>query len=47
VYQALEQLEKAGILIPLTAGRRNQTWEAAGLLDLLAGLEAGEQPAQI
>ncbi len=44
VYQALRALEAAGVLIPLTSGRRNQSWEAADLLDLLAGLEAGEQP---
>lgn len=44
VYQALDQLEGAGILIPLTSGRRNRVWEAAGLLDLLARLEAGEAP---
>lgn len=41
VYQALAQLEEAGILIPLSPGRRNQAWEATGLLDLLEALEAG------
>jgi Fic family protein len=45
VYQALSQLEEAGILIPLSTSRRNQSWEAVGLLDLLAGLEAAERPA--
>jgi Fic family protein len=41
VYEALGQLEAAGILVPLTASKRNQSWEAAGLLDLLEQLEAG------
>lgn len=44
IYQAIDTLESAGILIPLTQGRRNRAWEAAGLLDLVAGLEAGEPP---
>jgi hypothetical protein len=34
------------VLLPLSQARRNQSWEAIGLLDLLAGLEAGEQPAR-
>lgn len=42
VYQALATLEDAGVLVPLTAARRNRLWEATGLLDLVAGLEAGE-----
>lgn len=44
VYEALEQLQTAGVLTPLSASRRNRSWEAAGLLDLLAGLDAGELP---
>jgi Fic family protein len=44
IYQALEELTAAGVLEPLTSARRNQTWEAVGLLDLLAGLEAGRPP---
>lgn len=44
VYEALGMLETAGILIPVTSGRRNQAWEPAGLLDLIARLEAGELP---
>jgi Fic family protein len=44
IYQALAQLEGAGVLEPLSAGKRNRSWEAAGLLDLLAGLAAGERP---
>jgi len=38
---ALEQLAAAGILVPLSASKRNRAWEGDGLLDLLAGLEAG------
>lgn len=46
VYRALEQLASAGVLAPISTRRRNQTWEAVGLLDLLTGLEAGEHPQQ-
>jgi len=42
IYKALEQLEAAGVLVPLSASRRNRSWEAVGLLDLLAGLESGQ-----
>ncbi len=45
IYEAIRQLEGAGVLIPLSAGSRNQSWEAVGLLDLLADLEAGCAPA--
>jgi len=41
-YQAIGQLETAGVLVPLSASRRNRSWEAGGLLDLLERLEAGE-----
>jgi Fic family protein len=41
IYQALQELESAGVLQPLSESRRNRSWEAVGLLDLLAGLEAG------
>jgi Fic family protein len=44
IYQGLRELESAGVLTPLSAGKRNRSWEAAGLLDLLARLEAGERP---
>lgn len=44
VNQAIEQLVVAGVLIPVSDGKRNRAWEAAGLLDLLSGLEAGEAP---
>ena len=45
IYQAFDRLQAAGVLAPLTGGSRNRTWEAVGLLDLIAGLEAGEPPA--
>ncbi len=41
VYQGIEQLQQAGVLVPLSESRRNQAWEAAGLLDIIAALEAG------
>ena len=44
VYEAIAQLQDAGVLLPLSATRRNRSWEAAGLLDLLERLEAGELP---
>lgn len=45
VYEALEQLQAAGVLVPLSDSRRNRSWEAEGLLDLLERLEAGALPA--
>lgn len=42
IYEALKLLGAAEVLVPITRGRRNQVWEASGLLNLLAGLEAGE-----
>jgi Fic family protein len=44
VYQALSQLEAVGVLTKRSTSQRNQQWEATGLLDLLAGLEAGQLP---
>ena len=41
IYQAIGELEAAGVLLPLSDSKRNRVWEAEGLLDLLAGLEAG------
>lgn len=41
VYQALEQLQRAGVLKPVSNAPRNRVWEAVGLLELLEGLEAG------
>lgn len=40
-YQAMSQLEEAGVLIPLTTSKKNQSWEAAGLLELLEALGGG------
>ena len=44
VYEAIEQLVSAGVLVRLSGGKRNRWWEAAGLLDLIARLEAGQLP---
>lgn len=41
IYEALAQLRDAGVLIPLSESRRNQAWEAAGLLDLVQSFEDG------
>jgi len=46
VYEAIDQLIAAGVLLPLTEGKRNRWWEAKGLLDLIGRLEAGELPAR-
>jgi len=37
----IDQLVSAEVLLPLSQSARNRSWEAAGLLDLLAGLEEG------
>lgn len=42
VANGIEELEGAGVLIRLGQSARNRAWEAAGLLDLIVGLEAGE-----
>lgn len=44
IYEGVEQLVRAGVLLPLSDGRRNRWWEAAGLLELIAQLEAGQLP---
>lgn len=44
VTNAMDQLEAAGVLVRLGESLRNRSWEAVGLLDLVAGLEAGERP---
>ncbi|HWH32005.1 MAG TPA: Fic family protein [Egibacteraceae bacterium] len=46
VHMALDQLAEADVLVPLSGGRRNRSWEAAGLLDLIAELEAGQNPGR-
>jgi len=37
----INQLAVAGVLTPLSDSQRNRSWEAVGLLDLLAALEEG------
>ncbi len=44
VHAAVRQLVAAGVLVPVSSWKRNRAWEAAGLLDLVAGLEAGRSP---
>jgi len=44
VYDAFRQLQAAGVLLPLTESQRNQSWEARGLLDIIASVESGELP---
>lgn len=41
VNLGIEQLAAAGVLSPVSQSARNRSWEATGLLDLLAGLEEG------
>lgn len=41
IYAGIEQLVNAGILQPLSSSKRNRSWEAVGLLPLIAQLEAG------
>ncbi len=41
INNAMGQLAEAGVLIPMTELRRNRSWEAAGLLDLIAEMESG------
>ncbi|MBA4071992.1 MAG: hypothetical protein C0497_09190 [Gemmatimonas sp.] len=45
VYQALDQLQQAGILKPVSESKRNRVWEAVRMFDLLEGLEAGKAPS--
>ena len=43
VASALSELTAAGVLLPLNGSPGGRVLEAAGLLDLIAGLESGEQ----
>jgi Fic family protein len=43
IHQALGDLTDAGVLAPLSTSKRNRSWEAVGLLDLIANLEAGHR----
>jgi Fic family protein len=45
VQQAIDQLVEAEVLIPVSGGRRNRQWEAAGLLDVLSDLESAQPRA--
>jgi hypothetical protein len=47
VNKGLMELQEAGVLVPLSESPRNRLWEATGLLDLLARLEAGDFPITI
>lgn len=42
ILVAVDQLEASGVLVRLNQSPRNRAWEAAGLLDLIVELEAGE-----
>lgn len=44
IHQAISELEAAGVLEPLSESRRNRSWEASGLLELLSSLERGVLP---
>ncbi len=44
VHQAIKQLSECGVLQPLSESKRNRSWEAVGLLELLEGLESGRAP---
>ncbi len=44
VHHAIRQLVECGVLIPLSESKRNRSWEAVGVLELLEGLEAGVPP---
>jgi Fic family protein len=46
IHQAIEQLSDCGVLEPMSQSKRNRSWEAVGLLDLLEGLDAGEMPGR-
>jgi len=41
IHQAIKQLTECGVLEPLSESKRNRSWEAVGLLELLEGLEVG------
>jgi len=45
VHRGIDQLVECGVLEPVSAAKRNRSWEASGLLDLLEGLEGGQVPA--
>jgi len=46
IHQALKQLVECEVLLPLSESKRNRSWEAHGLLELLEGLESGTPPEE-
>ena len=46
IYDAIEQLVAAQILVPLSESKRKRSWEASGPPDLIERLEAGERPGR-
>jgi Fic family protein len=42
IHQAIKQLSECGVLEPISESKRNRSWEATGLLELLEELEAGK-----
>ncbi|MEX1256759.1 MAG: Fic family protein [Gemmatimonadota bacterium] len=44
IHNAIQQLVECEVLLPLSQSKRNRSWEAAGLLDLLERLESGLPP---
>jgi len=44
VQAAVAQLEAASVVHPVSSSKRNRAWEADGLIDLVTGLEAGDDP---
>jgi Fic family protein len=44
IHQALKELVECEVLVPLSESKRNRSWEALGLLELLEGLESGTPP---
>lgn len=46
IYEGIEQLVGAGVLLPVSEGSRNRWWEGAGLLEPMGQLEAGEFAGQ-
>jgi Fic family protein len=45
VYEAIAQLAAAGVLLPVSSGKRNQLWESAGLIALIERMESGDVAA--
>ena len=44
VNQAIDKLVEAGVLTPVSEAKKNRSWEAVGLLELITRLEAGLLP---